>query len=92
MDDLASVLRAVWEGRAKWYNIGLELGLTAGTLDAIKLANQDDPDRCIRETLKNWLGRDDLHPSWSSLARALRSPPVGLGQLAEELLNYDPSN
>ena len=92
MDDLTSVLRAVWEGRAKWYNIGLELGLTAGTLDAIKLANQDDPDRCIRETLKDWLRRDDVHPSWSGLARALRAPPVGMGQLAEELLNYDPSN
>ena len=82
----------MWEGRAKWYNIGLELGLTAGTLDSIKLANQGDPDRCIRETLKNWLRRDDLHPSWSGLAKSLRAPPVGLGQLAEELLNYDPSN
>ena len=92
MDDLASVQRAVWEGRAKWYNIGLELGLTAGTLDSIKLANQGDPDHCIRETLKNWLGKNDLHPSWSDLARSLRAPPVGLEQLAKELLKSNPSN
>ena len=92
MDDLASVQRAVWEGRAKWYNIGLELGLTAGTLDSIKLANQGDPDHCIRETLKNWLGRNDLRPSWSDLAKSLKAPSVGHGQLAEELLNFDPSN
>ena len=92
MDDLASVQRAVWEGRAKWYNIGLELGLTAGTLDSIKLANQGDPDHCIRETLKNWLRRDDLHPSWSDLAKSLKAPSVGHRQLAEELLNFDPSN
>ena len=91
MDDLAFVLRAVWEARAKWYNIGLELGLTPGTLDAIKLANQDDPDRCIRETLKTWLSQSE-HPTWSDLARALRVSPVGHGKLAEELLKFEPSN
>ena len=35
--DLADVQRALWDGRAKWYNLGLELGLIAGTLDAIQL-------------------------------------------------------
>ena len=90
-DDLASVQRTVWDGRAKWYNIGLELGLTPGTLDAIQLANQCDPDRCFTATLKTWLRSGDLHPSWSGLARSLRAPPVGLESLAEQLPNLDPS-
>ena len=85
MDDLASVQRAVWEGRAKWYNIGLELGLTAGTLDSIRLANQSNPDYCFTEILKIWLRNHDLHPSWSSLASSLSAPPVGLEYLAEHL-------
>ena len=85
MDDLASVQAIVWDGRAKWYNIGLGLGLSAGTLDSIKLANQGNPDYCITPTLKEWLSRDDPHPSWSHLAAALRAPPVGRGDLAEKL-------
>ena len=91
-DDLASVQRAVWEGRARWYNLGLELGLSPGTLDAIKLANHSDPGHCFTETLKLWLRSHELHPSWSSLARSLRAPPVGLEQLVEHLPNSDLSN
>ena len=85
VDDLASVRRAVWDGRAKWYDIGLELGLTAGTLDAIQQTNHDHTDHSFRATLKEWLSRADLQPSWSSLAAVLRAPPVGLGHLAEQL-------
>ena len=85
MDDLVKVQRAVWEGRVKWYNIGLELGLTVGMLDAIQLTNKHDVDECFREMLKKWLRKSDLLPTWSSLAEALRAPPVGLEQLAEQL-------
>ena len=92
MDDLASVRRAVWDGRAKWYDIGLELGLKSGTLDAIQQTNQNNTDICIRATLKEWLSRSDLRPSWSSLASSLRAPPVGLSHLAERLMdNIDAS-
>ena len=82
VNDLAKVLGAVWEGRAKWYNIGLELGLTAGTLDAIQKTNGHDIDDCFRAMLKEWLRKS---PTWSSLARSLRAAPVGLEQLADQL-------
>jgi hypothetical protein len=86
IDDLARVQRAVWEGRSKWDNIGLELGLTAGTLDAIKKTNHHVVEDCFRETLKQWLMRSsDLKPTSSSLAKALKSPTVGLAQLAEDI-------
>ena len=91
-EDLASVQDVVWEGRAKWYNIGLQLGLTAGTLDAIQQTNNNHTDHCFTTTLKEWLRRDDLHPSWDSMARSLRAPSVGLGHLAEQLPNTHPSN
>ena len=83
--DLADVQRALWEGRARWYNLGLELGLTAGTLDAIQLTNVNDVDTCFRSMLKKWLRKSELVPTWSSLARALREPPVGLEELAQRL-------
>lgn len=87
MDDLASIQGAIWEGRAKWYNIGLELGLTAGTLDAIQQTNHHIVDDCFRATLKEWLSRSDLKPSLKSLANALVACSVGLAQLTEELSN-----
>ena len=85
-EDLVSVHRKVWEGRAKWYDIGLELGLTARTLDAIQQTMKHDTNNCFTATLKEWLRTSDLHPSWIYLARALKAPPVGLGHLAEQLL------
>jgi hypothetical protein len=78
----------VWEGRSKWYNIGLELGLTAGTLDAIKQTNHHDVDDCFRATLKEWLSSSDLKPTLSSLADALKSRTVGLAQLAEDVILF----
>jgi hypothetical protein len=83
--DLAKVQRAVWEARAKWYNLGLELGLTAGTLDAIQQTNANNVDNCFRAMLKEWLRKLELFPTSSSLDRSLRAPPVGLEALAERL-------
>ena len=85
VDDLAAVQRAVWEARSKWYNIGLELGLTVGTLDAIKQSNHYDIDGCFTEILKQWLRNFKLEPTLNSLADALKSPTVGLAQLAEDI-------
>lgn len=74
----------MWEGRAKWYNIGLALKLTPGTLDAIR-ANHRFVEDCFSATLKEWLIVSKLHPSWSSLATALRDKTVGLQELADQL-------
>ena len=83
-DDISSVLRALWEGRAKWYNLGLELGIPAGVLQAIQLTNHYVTDDCFRETLITWMRSNELRPSWSSLARALKAVSVGLGELADQ--------
>ena len=75
----------VWEGRAKWDYIGLALKLTPGTLDAIKKTNHHVVEDCLTATLKEWLSRSKLHPSWSGLATALKDKTVGLEELAEQL-------
>ena len=85
INDLGDVLEAVWEARAKWYNIGLKLGTSPGTLDAInKTANQNTDD-CITAVIKDWLKNGKPKPSWAQLAKALKSPMVGYGHLAEQL-------
>ena len=86
MDDLASVQRAVWEGRASWYNLGVQLGLDPGTLDAIEQDKRGNPGHCLTEILKKWLSSPGLRPSWSSLARSLRALPVGREDLAKKLV------
>ena len=85
-NDLSRLLRSAWEARSKWYNIGLELQLTPGTLDTIK-ADNDTVDDCFRDMLTTWL--KGPKPTLSLLAEALKSPTVGYGQLAEQILGLN---
>ena len=87
-NDLRRVQNSTWEARTQWYNIGLDLDLIPDSLDAIELANGQNPDRCFRAMLTKWL-REHKQPTWSSLAEALRSPSVGLSHLAQEILEQN---
>ena len=84
LDDLSEVRGALYEARAKWYDIGIELKLSIGTLNTIK---EDFPQaaECLREACIRWLKRIDPRPSWEALTKALESPPVGEGHLAQQL-------
>ena len=87
-NDLRRVQDTLWEARAQWYNLGLGLDITPDSLDSIELANSGKPDRCFRAMLTKWL-REHQQPTWSALAEALRSPSVGLSQLAQEIQLHD---
>ena len=80
--DLSRVQEAVWDARAKWYNIGLKLDIDPGTLDTIK-GNSDNIDDRFRAMLTTWLKMINPRPTWGALAKALRSPTVGYERLAE---------
>ena len=80
--DLRKVQRATWEARAKWYNIGLELDVDPGSLDAIEGSNKNIED-CFRAMLTAWLKMSQPKPTGAALAEALQSPTVGYGHLAE---------
>ena len=84
ISDLGEVLEAVWEARSKWYNVGLSLRISPDTLDTIQRDHRDISENCFMAMLKVWLRRTQPHPTWAALARAMRSPMVGYGQLAEE--------
>lgn len=80
------MLEAVWEARSMWYNIGLKLNISPGTLDSIKTENQNVMGSCFTDMLKNWLN-NGAQQTWETLATALKSPMVGYGELAQKLVS-----
>ena len=70
--------------RAKWYDIGLQLRLRVGTLDAIS-EQYDDPSHCLRESLKTWLKTCPSLLTWKNIVDALRCSTVGEVRLAADL-------
>ena len=81
ISDLPQVFRAVFDARTKWYDIGLELKIDVGSLDAIEEDNPRDVQDCLRALLKKWLRRAQPKPTWGALREALESPLVDEGQL-----------
>ncbi len=81
--DLVDVLTELLDVCADWEDIGLGLGLTPGTLDAMKGPYKGHKD-CLKDMLKKWLNTSP-NPSWRSLIQALRRPIVGKEPLASHL-------
>ena len=86
--DIRAVRNAVYDVAAKWYDLGLELGISANCLDRIKSAYSNNPEDCLREMLLKWLSISGVNPepSWKVLCDALRIQAVGFGQLADKIL------
>ena len=82
--DLRDVQEEVFDARAKWYDIGVNLEVPVGTLNSIR-AQYHDPQDCLREMLMVWLKTIDPQPTWKALVNALRSRVVGEAKLADEL-------
>ena len=71
-----------------WFKLGLALGLSKDTLDAIEANNSQDVGRCLIECLSKWLKRADAVDSkggatWDSLSTGLRS--INENAVADEL-------
>ena len=78
------VIEELNDAHAKWYDIGLQLCVSVGTLDAIK-EQYDDPSHCLRKTLTTWLKTCPSPPTWKNIVDALRSSTVGEVRLAADL-------
>ena len=68
---------------ADWYDLGLQLKVSIGTLKSIR-AEFSAPKHHLREMLNAWLTTGD-NPNWKTLTDALRSRMVGASQLAATL-------
>ena len=85
INHLYNVQVAIWDARVKWYNIGLGLGLSADTLDAIANDHPGKTGECFTDAVKLWLRNEKPQPTWKALAEVLKSPIVGYAHLAENL-------
>lgn len=83
VDALKHLLEDLFEVRAKWYNLGLQLGVPAGTLDSVRSA---DDGASLREMLKWWLRQGEPPATGLVLVNALSSHTVGEGLLAGQLV------
>ena len=72
----------LYQVRAKWYDIGVQLDICTGTLDAIKVQN-GELGVCLREMLNHWLKNKSQEATFDALIEALASEPVGENTLAE---------
>ena len=81
VDDLRVLTKELNDVRAKWYNIGVQLGVSVGTLKAIEKQYLNDPTDCLRETLTTLLISST--PTWTNIVDALSV--VGEVRLAADL-------
>ena len=56
----------------RWYSLGIQLGLTPGTLSSIESNHPHDADRCKIDVLDWWL-RNEQDGTWEKLAQALEA-------------------
>ena len=81
-DDFRDVNREVISLKAHYYNFGVELGLPAQELDAIRTAFNQNIDQAFTEVLLVWLRhRYKVErygpPTWRRLVEAVDSPAGG---------------
>ena len=80
-NDLKWLVELLHPVRAKWYEIGLQLGLRSGDLNAINKDNPNDCSASCREMLKRWLAGVIPCPTLKALSDALRTDTVGESRL-----------
>ena len=77
-------MREIHESQKHAYSVGLELGLPSEKLDNITMRSADDRKQLLLVT-REFLKRIEPRPTWSAIANALRSPLVGMTELAERI-------
>ena len=80
--DIKTVRKEVLAAAAKYYDLGIELGLDPDYLDT--LTSKSDEDN-LRDLLVRWLSGVDPEPTWQALCEALRNPAIKHEALAEEI-------
>ena len=80
---LRTILDSISTLTAKWFNLGIALGLSYDTLETIESDYPRNAHRCLTEMVLAWLQmKDNSQPSWQSLTSALRSPLVDRKEIA----------
>ena len=80
--DFRDVCRELVAIKAMYYQLGVELGLSPGELDAIRRENSHDADQAFNVVVLRWLRQQYQverfgRPTWKRLIEAVESPVGG---------------
>ena len=76
----------LYEVRAKWYDLGVQLRMTTPDLDAIQTQYQNNPDTCVRKMLSDWLTKEvPSPPTWQTVVDALNSAAISRPLVARKI-------
>lgn len=67
----------------KWMILGVQLGISHGSLKSIEANRQRDPQNCLLEVLEMWLQQVDPPPTWAAIIDAVEF--IGKKQLGKDL-------
>ena len=85
-EDLATLVNELYEVRAIWYDVGVQLRMMTSDLDAIQTQYQNNPKTCLRQMLSDWLTNEvPSPPTWQRVVDALSTPAIGKQSAAERL-------
>ena len=89
---LGTILDSISTLTADWFNLGVALGLSYGTLKEIESNYSNNARRCLTEMVIAWLQmKDNTQPSWQSLVSALSSPSMNRTEVANRIAKKHPS-
>ena len=70
----------------KWFDIGIQLGISYHVLKGFEQQHKDNPYRCLSEMLHCWLnGNGNCCVKWETIVEAIRSPSINETGLAERI-------
>lgn len=75
VDNMKEMLDQAWDYRAKWRFIGIQLGISEGTLDALDADNHKVED-CLAGLISQWLRNRKPRPTRAAMTKALGSQSV----------------
>ena len=84
INNIKEVLDEMWDYRARWKSIGIELCVDTGTLDEIEKDYRKVND-CLQEMIKHWL-RNSPRPTRENIKVALQSKPVSGNLLCKQAI------
>lgn len=82
---LRIIQHVTYDARSKWRFLGIELGISPPTLDAIETGCRGNPAECYQNMLEAWLHGDTPKPTIASLLEALKAQTVGYGYLVPKI-------
>ena len=66
---------------ARWYDLGVHLGLDTGVLDGVS-GKEHQTEKCFTQTLTEWWNNNPVPRKWEPIIAALKTEAVGYKALA----------